>query len=91
MVLPEETRPVRRSDWRSAIRWVYGSRSRARFVVVLLAAAGICSVLGLLRWQGDLARWSFAALCWSMAAMVALKSQRRASLPGEQDRNDHGR
>jgi hypothetical protein len=89
--LPDETRPVRRSDWRSAFLWVSRSRGRARFVVLLLAVAGLCSALGLLRWQGDVARWSFAALCWSVAAVVVLNSQRREFLPGERDLTRCGR
>ena len=90
MTPPDGSKPVRRSDWRRAILWVSGSSSRARFVAILLAAAGLCSVLGLLRWQGDLARWSFAALCWSMAAVVSLGSQRRSVRPAEPERTDRG-
>jgi hypothetical protein len=74
MNAPQKPTAVRRSDWRSATAWVLQSRGHAAFMITLLVVAGVCSVLGLLRWQQSVAQWSFAAICWVLATMVAARA-----------------
>lgn len=73
--------PVRRADPRAALAWIGERPGRVALVVLLLAAAGACSVLGWLRWQQPFARWSFALLCWAAAALLA-GSTRHGGLRG---------
>jgi len=72
----EEGEPVRRSDWRTALAWISQRRVHTVFVVLLLAAAGIASSIGLLRWQDMITRWSFAILCWVVAVALAVNARR---------------
>ena len=88
MIPEEETEPVRRSDWRRAIAWISDRRSRTVLVAVLLGGAGLCSVLGFLRWQGDLARCSFALLCWGVAGVLTLNVRRHPGFHRCRGQND---
>jgi hypothetical protein len=63
--------PVSRSDPRVAVAWLRDHRAGAALLVVLLLCAGVASIAGLMRWQADSARWSFAVLCWLVGAGVA--------------------
>ena len=67
---------VRRSDLRYALIWFTATYGRLLFVVVLMLAAGTLSVLGLLTWKEPFMRWSFAALCWGVAAYVGQYARR---------------
>lgn len=69
----EERKAVRRSDLRYALAWTLHHPYRAALVVILLALAGAGSVFGLLRWQHPYLRWSFAAVCWLVAAFVLIR------------------
>ena len=73
MTNSEEHTVVRRSNLRYALSWTLHRRHRVALVVMLLALAGAGSVLGLLRWQHPYLRWSFAAVCWLVAAFVLFR------------------
>jgi len=60
-----------RSEWRNALKWVLWSWSHTVFIVVLLAIAGIVSVLGLLRWDQSFFRWSLVDADGSATHFVA--------------------
>lgn len=66
---PEDA-PVSRSDLRHARAWILATRGRITFVVLLMVASGVLSVLGLLTLKEPLMRWSFAVLCWGVAAYL---------------------
>lgn len=66
-----EDEPVSRSDLRYARAWILATRGRIIFVLLLMVAGGVLSVLGLLTPQEPLMRWSFAVLCWGVAAYLA--------------------
>lgn len=82
MNIPQAAKTVRRSDWRSALGWASRNRGNAAFLAILFVAAGLCSALGLLRWQEGYMRWSFAALCWVLAVIVAARAPWRGKVVG---------
>ncbi|KEF40867.1 MAG: hypothetical protein ER33_14720 [Cyanobium sp. CACIAM 14] len=79
---PEQTTPVRRSDWRHALAWIRASRQRTVFAVAVLVVAGLLSACGLLRWQAAFARWSFAFLSWGLAVVVSLRPRPQGAKGG---------
>ena len=64
-------RRVSRSDIRVTGQWLRSNRTGAVLVIAVLLSAGVASVLGMLRWQSEEARWSFALLCWVASAVAA--------------------
>lgn len=64
-------RRVSRSDIRVTGQWLRSNRTGAVLVIAVLLSAGVASVLGMLRWQAEEARWSFALLCWVASAVAA--------------------
>jgi hypothetical protein len=72
----DDLKPVRRSDWRAGLSWIYRRREHTLFAVMLLVFAGFASVFGLLRWKGLAARWSFAILCWVSSAAISFGKKR---------------
>ncbi len=69
--------PASRSDPGVAVAWLRDHRVGAALLVVVLLCAGVASVAGLLRWQADGARWSFAVLCWLIGACATRIALRR--------------
>jgi hypothetical protein len=60
-----------RADLKLSQQWLRSHRAGAFLILAILLLAGFASVFGLLRWQADIARWSFALLCWAASALVA--------------------
>ena len=69
----EDQKAVHRSDLRHALEWTLQRTHRVLLVACLLTLAGTGSVLGLLRWQHPYMRWSFAIICWLLAAIVLIR------------------
>lgn len=77
MRIPPGDRLVARSDIRYAREWILGRVQHLLFTLALLVAAGALSAMGRLAWQAPLLRWSFALLCWVVAAYLVLAFRRR--------------
>ena len=67
---------VSRADLQVTLQWLRSQRAGAFLLILILLLAGLASVFGLLRWQADFARWSFALLCWAASALVLWLSLR---------------
>jgi len=59
-------------------------------VIILSVSAGVCSALGLLRWKDPCARWSFAAVCWLLACIVAGQALWRGTVSGSDETRNGG-